>query len=320
MFTRVLTDQQVTEIIAKYQAGSSTPKLATEYDVAIATIARYLNLAGIRLRPLSQASRISKNSLSEADRALAQTLYLSGSSCKSLSTRFQVSVPAIYKYLYELGTKMRSLHESHLVYQLNHDYFRKVDNQEQAYWLGFLAADGQVTGNAVRLGLAIKDQDHVERFAQAVSSNTPIGCYPKKHPISANLALCSEQMVADLNRCGIVERKSLVLTYADVSSNLHNHYIRGYFDGDGSVCNNGKGKVFTTFPGTEAFLARCAEIFYQEGITKKLRCVRPHHKSRIHILTVGGRLQATRLYHWLYDDSITWLPRKRARFKELLGL
>lgn len=48
--------------------------------------------------------------------------------------------------------------------------------------------------------------------------------------------LTSDKMFNDLCSHGCVPNKSLVLTFPkDIPENLIHHFIRGYFDGDGSV-------------------------------------------------------------------------------------
>ena len=42
-------------------------------------------------------------------------------------------------------------------------------------------------------------------------------------------------MFSDLNKHGCIQNKSLVLQFPTISNSLIPHFIRGYFDGDGSV-------------------------------------------------------------------------------------
>lgn len=48
--------------------------------------------------------------------------------------------------------------------------------------------------------------------------------------------LTSDNMFVDLCKHGCVPNKSLILTFPrTIPDNLIHHFIRGYFDGDGSV-------------------------------------------------------------------------------------
>lgn len=48
----------------------------------------------------------------------------------------------------------------------------------------------------------------------------------------------NEKIVRDLNKNGVYTCKSLTLEHVpNIRKNLMNHFIRGYFDGDGSICS-----------------------------------------------------------------------------------
>lgn len=52
-------------------------------------------------------------------------------------------------------------------YKVNEDYFKLIDTEEKAYWLGFLYADGCVTqatkySKRLQVNLSIKDINHLE--------------------------------------------------------------------------------------------------------------------------------------------------------------
>ena len=51
--------------------------------------------------------------------------------------------------------------------------FENIDNEEKAYWLGFLDADGSVGSkeDKIELGLAEKDLAHIEKFRDFMKIN-----------------------------------------------------------------------------------------------------------------------------------------------------
>ena len=65
-------------------------------------------------------------------------------------------------------------------------------------------------------------------------------------------------MFNDLIKQGCVPNKSLILTFPNkyqVPKNLINHFIRGYFDGDGSIYEYSKTHAGSiSFIGTESVL------------------------------------------------------------------
>lgn len=64
-------------------------------------------------------------------------------------------------------------------YQVNENYFEKIDSEEKAYWLGFLYADGNVRmhknkSGILKLKLKQSDKKHIEKFSKCLNSNYPI--------------------------------------------------------------------------------------------------------------------------------------------------
>lgn len=128
------------------------------------------------------------------------------------------------------------------------DYFHIIDTEEKAYFLGFIAADGCVYKPKdnrqiiIRICIAEKDIEILENFRQAIKTNKPIqhqSCLGNKQNTVA-LELSSNQMGEDLINLGIVPRKSYLQTWIDLSYNskIQNAFIRGYFEGDGSISPN----------------------------------------------------------------------------------
>lgn len=52
--------------------------------------------------------------------------------------------------------------------------FEKIDNEEKAYWLGFLYADGNVSlkEDKIELSLAEKDLNHIKKFKNFIGLET----------------------------------------------------------------------------------------------------------------------------------------------------
>ena len=134
-------------------------------------------------------------------------------------------------------------------HSVNHKFFSE-DNENSFYWAGFLAADGNVrkrrgSCREISLALSIKDKNHIEKFINAIESTAHMGIYLVKNSKrnskwndtkKAEVKITSEQMFNDLARFNVVLRKSLIYTFPEwlIEHKLVNHYMRGYFDGDGS--------------------------------------------------------------------------------------
>jgi hypothetical protein len=120
-----------------------------------------------------------------------------------------------------------------------------IETEAAAYWLGFLAADGNVSNGRIRLGLASRDADHLRAFCQWLATDRPIYSGVNNHgrPVST-CEISSARLVAALGRYGIVPRKTYVTKHLpSVPPALTRHLIRGYFDADGYFSVRPSGRV-----------------------------------------------------------------------------
>ena len=58
------------------------------------------------------------------------------------------------------------------------DCFNKIETEKQAYWLGFLYADGCVSyqnwNNQIELSLQERDLHHLEKFRSFIENDKPL--------------------------------------------------------------------------------------------------------------------------------------------------
>ena len=179
--------------------------------------------------------------LDSAQRARLPTLYRSGASICQLAETFGVSPQAVYQFLRREGTPIRPLSVSHTRYRCNHAFFQVVNTEATAYWLGFLSADGHISPrkrsvDVLTLTLSTHDQTHLDHFKQAISAEHPVRVYITKKGFGyCRLAIASQELVDDLATLGIGPLKRHRLSFPTVPSHLIHHFMRGYFDGDGSI-------------------------------------------------------------------------------------
>lgn len=169
--------------------------------------------------------------LSPQQAARAIDLYSSGQSIALVSHALGTNTGVIHRLLHRSAIKTRS--SSHKAYALNHEFFSTIDTPEKAYWLGFLSADGNVSGTRVQINL--KDREHLEKFKAAVGSTAPVKRYFKGSYELFKIAFRSKRMVEDLARYTVGPRKSFSVQPWHGATELLPHYWRGCVDGDGWV-------------------------------------------------------------------------------------
>ena len=85
-------------------------------------------------------------------------------------------------------------------------------------------------------------------------------CSNGKYYSTSRISVCSSIMTNHLAKYGIVQNKGFNLVFPDfLKEELLRHYLRGYFDGDGSISTNGKNrngspKYALNLIATESFL------------------------------------------------------------------
>lgn len=151
-------------------------------------------------------------------------------------SRKYISVYIFSKKLEKKGKLIIPKRTRH-VYNFNHDFF-KYQSINNAYWAGFIAADGNIKKNTHLLRIEISQLDiHLlQNFKNEIESNNPIYLY-NKNRLSCSIEIYSKNITMDLkNNYKIVPKKSLILEYPKfLNKEIEDLYILGYIDGDGCI-------------------------------------------------------------------------------------
>lgn len=136
----------------------------------------------------------------------------------------------------------------------NHTYFDVIDTETKAYLLGFFLADGSIDGSkhrngefSKRLGVqnSIDDLDIIKLFHSEICpksnirhSNNQGGVKYRKPQVSIRWS--SDHMTTTLinkyNFCRLkAYNKEFYFPFNNIPKKLYRHFIRGFFDGDGTV-------------------------------------------------------------------------------------
>jgi len=156
-------------------------------------------------------------------------------STEYLKRVFGRSANAITKQAQSLGL-------SRYDHQINHSYFEQIISEEQAYWLGWLAADGSVKnstlgGSYISLELNQRDEEIVRAFAQAVAPGVAV--HRNRNAVCVRIG--SKRMARDLAKYGIVPKKTEAFHWPQALPEAYAMpFILGYFDGDGCLYRSHK--------------------------------------------------------------------------------
>lgn len=245
-------------------------------------------------------------------------------SIKKIAEHFNVAISTVHRILNQLNYTPRNNREQALKYSFNEDYFENIDNEHKAYWLGYICADGtiyektQTDSGILKLEMKKSDEELAQKFKIDVESTHSIKYYTNKHYkgyIAARLVLKSNKTILDLAKYGVEAKKSLTLQFPEqlVTSKFVNAFIRGYFDGDGSI---GKGDIKNNpydirILGTREFLQTIQQI-----INIKCRISKP--KGQIYELRISARDERKKFLTFIYKDATVYLQRKYDRYQEFM--
>lgn len=198
--------------------------------------------------------------------------YNLGYSQQKIAKKFGVSEDTVRIWMKEnqIPTRKRK-------YSINETYFDVLIAPEQAYWLGFLSADGYVHNERgeIQLQLQGADQNHVQKFADTIGSNKPlmkILCGDEQQYTAYRFVIRCRHMVDTLQKYNIVQAKSLSFYPINIPDNLFKYWILGYMDGDGCIFQT-KNRIKISFTGTEKTLSMIKNALNSTNvITKEHRC------------------------------------------------
>ena len=256
------------------------------------------------------------------------SLYTNGSSIKNIGKRYNISSNPIKVLLEENNIPIINKTQFDKIYTLNEEFFKEIDTEEKAYFLGLLYSDGYVNSKKNTVGLCLQEQDKkiIEDFNKIIKSdrNLYVKNPPKKFPHRKKLVelkITNKNFYKHLENKGCVNKKSLVLTFPKediLSKNLYSHFIRGYFDGDGSVYKS-DGKYSFELIGTKELIEKAQEILIEElNLNKTSVYFKKGAKNTCRIRYSGNR-QCIKIKDWLYKDATIFLERKNTKFNEIIA-
>lgn len=204
-------------------------------------------------------------------------------------------------------------------YAHNKHFFTTIDDEMKAYWLGFVCADGWLDerDRALGIGLQSRDRGHLEKFAGIF--NVEVKNYCNKSNEHCRCMVYSKTVFDDLVMKGVEPRKSLkddVRVFEYVPLHLYNHFVRGWFDGDGSVYYAYiKPKLYPrmSIVGTELCLIKLRDILVASTKCNKVKVCK--NKSIYSVCWGGPQVMAMR--DWLYENATIFLQRKKKVFEGL---
>lgn len=237
-------------------------------------------------------------------------LYNKGISSSKVAKELGISKATVLAHLHDTNTVLKT-QQFYNKYTFNDKFFDKIDSEVKAYFLGYLYADGynNEERNLIVFGQAEKDKKSVEKFKDVLNATHPISIDTKegRQPFY-KIRINSKYFSQALKKQGCGNAKTFNLTFPELAPELVHHFIRGYFDGDGSIWFS-KDKPHISITGLDTFLFDLQKVLIDNcniNLTK-LTC---RKNNAIKEIRYGGINNIKKISNYLYKDATIYLERK----------
>lgn len=226
-------------------------------------------------------------------------------------------------------------------------YFENIDTEEKAYYLGLIYADGCLIApsnyggknRTYRLSIMLQQEDGyiLENLAEHLEAKISIKHTPsqvrKKEKPNTVVNKSGEQLGLDLISQGVNPNKTMTgLRFPKIPQYLERHFIRGFFDGDGSIVvdfpkssyvskktglskrKKIRGRIYFISTSKDFLLSIFKKLpickYTQRSVTKKLET---------HTFGIERQVEVIRTFYYLYNDASIFLKRKKDKFDTLIS-
>lgn len=317
----------------------STKELAKKYHMAQGTILNILRKSGIKMRTASESLFLRRNpdyTIEQIREKIIDNYVNKGYGQERSGREFGISGKTVKRILKENNIKIRDLNESICLsnqtndrtvqHYFKNDNFFSVQSHDMAWLLGFLASDGNVgkNDNMIRIELSIVDKEILEKIKEVTKIENPI----KERIDKRGFHFCSlewscRQHKQDLAEYGIIPCKTYILKPPfSLKEEYYIDYIRGYFDGDGTInlnhCSHGNALRWGICGASKCVLDWIVQVFNKQYQIPVVNI----HKDSSHVRDFYSIVYSTnstkKIYDILYTKNSLYLKRKKDKFQKLI--
>lgn len=304
------------QIVKDYQSGKSWKKITDQFHICEKSLHNILikhNVSRNRIRRIG----------SKTNELIIHNYQLGLSSIK-ISKKLNVSVSYVCNLL-KANQLTRNASDCQRKYCLNESVFAKI-NPNSAYWIGFLAADGNLYTRkrrrsfeyTLQIGLANKDKEHLVKLQNFLGSNRPL---LKDREVATKLSISSKQIFDDLHKYNLTPNKSFTLTVCE-KLKYNRDFWRGMIDGDGCITHRNHCKKTGYWDRTKGLNLTGSKFVCESFITllkTKFNYSPALVKSKnVYQVSISKRSILLQVLEFLYKDATTYLNRKYEKAMKFL--
>ena len=199
-------------------------------------------------------------------------------------------------------------------------------NQEEAYILGFVLADGGITyaNRAFKMRIALNERDLeiLEKIKDYLGKGSICFSTDKSGYKEQRRAIYQVygEPVHGLMSWGIEMCKTGREEMLGMNKDVYRHFIRGFFDGDGHITygynpKTGRNVHQMGFVGTNELLSSL-ESHFRKALDCTPKKIDKNGKSEVSFsLKYCGGKELVKIYNYFYEGATIYLERKHDKFK-----
>lgn len=264
------------------------------------------------------------NKINQRDIGDILCMYFNKYPFSDISNTLKISDRGVRRVLQEHGIQTRRKNR----YIIRSNYFDVIDNEVQAYILGFLLADGFVGDpayNNIVVSVAEKDIALLQRISDELVIT---GISPRQSEDGCYVLNFSDEHMATTLRdfYGFTNNKSIDLQsiFANIPECFKKDVLRGYFDGDGGVYTRASKSSFKKEDGTVSIyeykykgisicctpcVAREIQLFLNMGTI-----VQTQNSKVVVYYNITKQQDIQTFFELIYQNATIYLERKYNNF------
>nr|WP_290224194.1 LAGLIDADG family homing endonuclease [Trichocoleus desertorum] len=316
------------KVVEMYQSGATFNEITKTLFIGGSTVSRVL------VRQACPRTKAAQKRTPLQKEILVTQLYSQGIPIREIMDATGLPKHTVFRAVKRQGVQLDRGYGTTRKHELGRkDFFKEIQSEEQAYFLGWMVADGSIHPSleCIEITLSSVDTSILQQFRKSLQTLKPLEFIKDKESNLSRktgnftrLVVHSVELVKDLAKYGVVRNKSDKTFYPLLidDSQIHSAFMRGLLDGDGCVSWGPKFHSRTChwlgtqelLVGVAAHLERFAGVSHREpGLTS-------HHRY-LHRLNYYSKADLNKIYEFLYGNASAdlWLERKRVKLETLVN-
>jgi DNA-binding transcriptional regulator WhiA len=188
-------------------------------------------------------------------------------------------------------------------------------SQELAYVVGFFLADGHMSeqpkSQQYRICFSVKDKDIVEKIANVCEYKNTVKKYIHKTTVMYSINISGKLVWNFFKSLGFSHNKTFTTRIPkQIPQELMHHFIRGVFDGDGSIGFKNDRYPQAVIAGSNLFIDDVSKLDIEySGISSQ--------NNRTFAICYNGQ-KAIDFLNYIYEDATIHMDRKHKRYLKAL--